>query len=215
VRWSLGVLYATRLGLFLFLDKWGEVWYSLHMYKEETQKIRPELDKALDFFKKEIGKIRTGQASPSLVEDVVVETFGQKMPLKQLAAISCPERKQIFIQPWDASYMEPIARALQSGSLGASPTVEKEGIRITLPQMTQEYRQSFLKVLSEKTEQTRESMRKWRDQAWSEIQLLVREGKAGEDEKFKGKDELQKIIDEYQGKLDALVAAKTREIQEV
>ncbi|MDO8577454.1 MAG: ribosome-recycling factor [Candidatus Wildermuthbacteria bacterium] len=185
------------------------------MYKEEVQKVRPELEKALEFFKKEAAKIRTGSASPSLVEDISVDTFGQKMPLKQLAAISCPERKQILIQPWDKSYLEPIAKALQSGQLGASPVVEKDAIRITLPQMNQEYRQSFSKILSEKAEQARELMRKWRDQAWSEIQRQVREGKAGEDEKFKGKDELQKLIDEYQEKIESLTAIKEREIQEV
>lgn len=185
------------------------------MYKEEIQKVKPELDKALDFFKKELAKVRTGLASPTLVEDVLIDVFGQKMPLKQIAAITCPERKQILVQPWDRSYLEPIAKALQSGQLGANPIVEKEAIRITLPPMNQEYRDSFVKITAEKAEQTKQTMRKWRDQAWGEIQRQVREGKAGEDEKFKGKDELQKLIDEYQGKVETSLETKKRQIQEV
>ena len=78
------------------------------MYQEVLNKTKPEMEKALGFFQSELGKIRTGQASPSLVEDVQVNVFGEMMPLKQLAGISCPERRQILIEPWDQSYVGPI-----------------------------------------------------------------------------------------------------------
>ena len=108
------------------------------MYQEVLNKVKPEMEKALSFFQSELAKIRTGQASPSLVEDVQVNLAGQQMLLKQLAGISCPERRQILIEPWDKSYVEPIEKALHQSSLGTSPVVEGKTIRVHLPQLTQE-----------------------------------------------------------------------------
>ena len=183
------------------------------MYKEIIEKIKPELDKTLEFFLKELAKIRTGQASPALVEDVIVDAFSEKMALKQLAAITCPQRRHIVIQPWDTSYLEPIEKALQKSHIGISPVVDKDIIRINLPPLTQEFRQTLLKVLAEKAEGTKKTIRHWREEAWNEIQDKTRKGEIREDDKFKGKDELQKVIDEYAKNIDELVERKTNEIQ--
>lgn len=183
--------------------------------QDSINKIKPELDKVVEFFKKDITKIRTGSASPAIVEDVMVDVFGQMMPIKQLAAISCPERKQIVIQPWDKSYLEPLEKALQKAQLGASPVVDKDIVRVMLPPLTQDYRQTLVKLLSEKVEQTKQTIRRWREQAWSEIQEGVKQGVLREDDKFKGKDELQKLIDEYQKKVEDLAALKKKEVEEV
>lgn len=177
--------------------------------------VRPEMEKALDFFSKEISKIRTGTASPALVEDIECEVSGQKILLKQLAAISSPERRQLLIQPWDPSYTEAIERALRSSAVGAQPVVEQNAIRLQLPQLTQEVRQGLLKVLAEKTEEVKKVFRKWRDEAWTEIQEASRRGEIREDDKFKGKEELQKIVDEYVAKVEELALRKEREISSV
>ncbi len=181
--------------------------------KEIINKTKRGLDKVVDFFTKEIAKIRTGQASPSLVEDVMVEVSGQAMSLKQLAGISCPERRQILIQPWDKSYLEPIERALFKAQLGVTPIVDKDTVRVSLPSLTQDYRRDLAKMLSQKTEQTKQVMRKWREEAWSDIQRKAKEGTIREDEKFKGKDELQKLVDDYNAKVDVLKARKEKEIE--
>ena len=181
--------------------------------KEILEKTKQELNKVIDFFTKEISKIRTGQASPSLVEDVMVEVSGQALSLKQLAGISCPERRQILIQPWDKSYLEPIEKALFKAQLGVTPIVDKDTVRVSLPFLTQEYRQDLIKTLSQKTEQTKQVMRKWREEAWSTIQSKAKEGAIREDEKFRGKDELQKLIDDYYAKVDAMKARKEKEIE--
>jgi len=144
--------------------------------KEIIEKTKRELDKVVDFFMKEIAKIRTGQASPSLVEDVMVEVSGQMLALKQLAGISCPERRQILITPWDKSYLEPIERALFKAQLGVAPIVDKDTVRVSLPSLTQDYRRDLVKMLSQKTEQAKQVMRKWREEAWSEIQRKAKEG---------------------------------------
>ncbi len=181
--------------------------------KEILERTKRELDKVIDFFSKEVAKIRTGQASPSLVEDVMVEVSGQTLSLKQLAGISCPERRQILIQPWDKSYLEPIERALFKAQLGVTPIVDKDTVRVSLPSLTQEYRQELAKMLNQKVEQAKQVMRKWREEAWSSIQSKAKEGAIREDEKFRGKDELQKLIDEYHAKVDALKGRKEKEIE--
>lgn len=182
-------------------------------YQEVISKIRPEMEKALGFFQGELAKIRTGQASPALVEDLQVNLFDQKMPLKQLAGISCPERRQILIQPWDKSYIEPIEKALQQSSLGTSPIVEGANIRIHLPQLTQEYREQLAKLLGEKTEEAKRQVRKRREDAWERIQEAAKRGEVRQDDKFRAKEELQELIDEYQKKIEELVERKKQEIE--
>lgn len=182
-------------------------------YQDILSKIRPELDKAIQFLEGELAKIRTGRASVALVENVIVDCFGSKLPLKQLGAISIPESRQILIQPWDKSYIEPIERALAQASLGATPVVDKEVIRITFPQLTEEFRQSMVRLLSLKSEQARESIRRWRDEAWREIQEKERSGEIREDDKFRAKDELQKLVDEYNEKIEEMGKRKRKELE--
>lgn len=181
-------------------------------HKDIISRIRPEMEKAASFLDRELAKIRTSRANPSLVEDVIVDCFGQKFPLKQLAAISTPEPKQILIQPWDKSYVEGIVHALEKTGVGANPIVDKDIIRITLPPLTEEYRKNLLKIISEKQEETRKTVRHWRDEAWEEIQEGTKEGKIREDDKFRGKDELQKLVDEYNEKIEKMGESKKKEI---
>jgi len=183
-------------------------------YKDIINKIKPELDKVISFLERELTKIRTGRANPSLVEDVVVDCFGQKFPLRQLAAISVPEPKQILIQPWDKSYIEGIVKALEKTGTGANPIVDKEVIRINLPPLSEEYRKNLLRLISEKQEETRKTMRYWRDDVWDEIQDKFREGKVREDDKFRAKDELQDLIDEHNKKIEEIGEKKKKEILE-
>ncbi len=183
-------------------------------YKDIISKIKPELGKVINFLEREVAKIRTGRASPSLVEDIIVECFGQKFPLKQLAAISIPEPKRILIQPWDKSYIEGIVRALEKTGIGANPIVNKEVIRINLPPLSEEYRKDLLLLLSEKMEEARKTIRRWREEAWDEIQERFKQGKIREDDKFRAKDELQKLVNEYNEKIEKIGERKKKEIIE-
>jgi len=186
----------------------------MEIYKTIIQNIKPELDKVISFFEKELSVIRTNRATPSLVEDIVVDCFGQKFALKQLASISTPESKQILIQPWDRSYIEGIVRALEKTGIGANPIVDKELIRINLPPLSEEYRKSLIRLISEKEEQTRKTIRKWREEAWNEIQEKTKQGEIREDDKFRAKDELQELVDEYGKKIEELGKRKKEEISE-
>jgi len=182
-------------------------------YKDIINKIKPELEKVITFLEKELSKIKSGRASPSLVEDIVCDCFGQKFPLRQLAAISIPEPRQILIQPWDKSYVEGIVRALENTGIGASPIVDKDVIRINLPPLTEEYRKNLLRVLSEKKEEARRTIRHWREKAWNEIQERTRKGEIREDDKYRAKDELQDLIDEYNKKIEEMGERKKQEIE--
>lgn len=181
-------------------------------YKEIINNIKPELDKVIAFLDRELAKVRTGRASPSLVEDIVCDCFGQQFPLKQLAAISIPESRQILIHPWDKSYIEGIVRALEKTGIGANPIVDKETIRINLPSLSEEYRKELLKLLSQKQEDAKKTIRHFREEAWAEIQEGCRQGKIREDDKFRGKEELQKLIDEYNEKIEEIGERKRKEI---
>ena len=181
-------------------------------FEEIINKIKPELDKVVNFLEREMAKVQTSRATPALVEDVVVDCFGQKFPLKQLAAISTPELKQILIQPWDKSYIEGIVSALERTGIGASPIVDKEIIRINLPPLTEEYRNNLIRILSEKQEEAKKTIRRWREEAWSEIQEKFKEGEIREDDKFRAKDKLQELIDEYNEKIEEMGEKKKKEI---
>jgi ribosome recycling factor len=183
-------------------------------YKEIIDKIKPELEKVINFLERELQKIRTGRATPSLVEDVICDCFGQKFPLRQLAAISIPEPRQILIQPWDRSYIEGIIQGLIKTGLSSNPIVDKEVIRINLPPLTEEYRKNLLRLISEKQEEVRRTIRRWREEVWDEIQEKFKEGKIREDDKFRAKDELQELVDEYNEKVEEIVERKKKEIAE-
>jgi len=184
------------------------------MYKEIIDRIKPELEKSIKFFEGELLKIRTSRASPSLVEDIKVNCFGESFLLKQLGSISCPQSNQIVIQPWDRSYIEPIEKAISHSGIGLSPIVDKDFIRVSLPHLSEEYRQNLIRILSEKAEDIRKTIRRWREVAWDEIQTVFQEKKIREDDKFRGKDELQELVDKYNEKIKEMVERKKKEILE-
>lgn len=181
-------------------------------YKDFINNAKPEFEKAFKFLENELAKIRTSRASPALVEDIEVSAFGQKFPLKQLGAISTPSTNQIIIQPWDQSYIEPIEKAISQSGLGMSAVVDKNIIRLNLPLLTEEYRNSLSKILGEKAEQTKQTIRRAREDAWNKIQASQKAKEISEDEKFRGKDELQKVVDDFQEKIKNLVEKKKNEL---
>ena len=181
-------------------------------YEESISRIKPELDKAFKFLEAEVAKLHTKRTNPALVEDIEVNAFGSKFTLKQLAAISIPQSNQIIVQPWDVSYIEPIEKAISLSGLGMSVLVDKDVIRLNLPLLTEEYRQVLAKLLNEKAEQTRKTIRHWRESAWNELQQFQKDKKISEDDKFRGKDKLQKVVDDYTEKIKNLIEKKKKEL---
>ncbi len=182
--------------------------------KSITKETRNEFDKVISFFEKDIAGIRTGRATSSLVEDIQIDSYGTKLPLKQIASINIPGPRLITIQPWDRSLTPVIEKAISQSDLGINPVSDKDAINIPLPPLTEEFRKNLTKVLNEKSEEARVSLRKVREDVWKDIQDGFRDGVIREDDKFKGKEELQKLIDEYNNKIEAISVRKTKEIME-
>lgn len=184
------------------------------MYKEIIKEIKPELDKAIAFLERELAKIRVGRVSPALVENITIDYYGDKISLKQIASISVPESRTIIIQPWDKSVLLNIEKAILGSSLGVNPIVEKDLIRLSLPPLTSEHRKELARSLNEELEKIRSTIRHWREEAWWKIQEGYRQGKIREDDKFRAKDELQELIDEYNDKIEEIRERKMKEIME-
>lgn len=180
--------------------------------KDFINSVKPELEKAFKFFEGELAKIRTSRASPSMIEDIEVSCFGQKFPLKQLGSISAPATNQLVVQPWDGSYLEPIRAAIGNSGLGMSAVVDKNIIRLNLPLLTEEYRIALTKTLNEKAEEARKTIRHLREDCWNKIQQAQKDKQISEDDKFRGKDELQKVVDDFGNKIKQLVEKKAQEV---
>ncbi len=181
-------------------------------HEEIIDNIKPEMDKVISFFQREIDKIRTGRASVSLVEDITADCFGQKFSIKQLGAITLSGPQQILIQPWDKSYLESIESAIRQSGRGLSPVVDKDVIRINLSALTGEFRSNLLKILSEKQEEARKTIRRWREEAWKKVQDGFKNGEIREDDKFRAKDTLQDLVEQYYEKIEDIGNRKRKEI---
>lgn len=182
---------------------------------ECISKIKPNLDKTIDYLKQELAALQVGRATPSLIEDLKVKCYGQEMPLKQLAAIQMSEPRSILIRPWDKNILKDIAQAISQSKLGLNPIIEEDFICLKIPPLNEERRRELTKILQEKLEECRISLRRQREEVWKEIQDLEHQGKISEDDKFKAKDELQKIIDEYNDKIEEMSQKKKGEIMKV
>ena len=163
----------------------------------------------------EFAGVRTGKASPALVENIQVEVYGSQMRIRELAGITTPESRIILIQPWDLNSLHPIEKAIQKSNLGINPTVDKKFIRLVLPELSQERRQEFVKIVRKMAEDGRVAIRHVRRDA---MEHLKREGKAGgvtEDAIAMAEKEVQKLTDQYTGKIDTHLAHKEKEIMTV
>jgi ribosome recycling factor len=184
------------------------------MYKKLIGDIKPNMEKAMEFYKKELAKIKTSRATPVMVEDIEVDCYNQKLPVKQLGTISVPQPRVIVIQPWDKSVLPNIEKAIRNSS-SYSPVVDGEVVRINIPPLSEEQRKEYVKIIAEKAEEVRISIRLDREKIWKEIQEMEKRGELREDDKFRAKDDLQKMIDDYNEKIDQLKTSKEKEVMTV
>ncbi len=185
------------------------------MVKELIEDKRASFESAIEHFSVEMAKIRTGRAHPGLVENLSVDYYGTRTPLRQIASISIPEARQILISPWDKGSLVLIEAAIRESDLGLNPGNDGVALRITLPALTEETRKSLVKSLNQRAEEARIAVRNIREEIWKDIQDFEKEGTISEDDKFTGKDELQKVIDEYNQKLEVLRKKKEEEVMTV
>ncbi len=179
------------------------------------KETRKRMDEAVEAIRREFASVRTGKATPALLEHVRVEAYETQMPLEQLATISAPEPRLLVVQPWDKSVMSSIEKALRSSDLGLNPSNDGTVIHVPIPPLNEERRRELVKVLHKMAEEGRVSLRSARRAANDDIKEQIKSGDVSEDDGHHTLDEVQKLTDEYVGKIDALLKAKEEEVLEV
>ena len=159
--------------------------------------------------------VRTGKASPALVENVMVEVYGSQMRVRELAGITTPEPRTLAIQPWDISSLHPIEKAIQKSNLGLTPAVQGKVIRIFFPELSQERRQEFVKIVRKMAEDGRVAIRHVRRDTMDLLKKHSHDSGTTEDAEKQAEKEVQKLTDEYIAKIDAHLASKEKEIMTV
>lgn len=163
----------------------------------------------------EFAGVRTGKASPGLVENIMVEVYGSQMRLREVAGITTPEHRMLVIQPWDATTVHPIEKAIQKANLGLNPAVQGKIIRIVLPELSEERRHEFVKIVRKMTEDGRVAIRHVRRDALEHVKKEAKNGGISEEEVEHAEKEVQKLTDQYIAKLDAHLQHKEKEIMTV
>lgn len=171
--------------------------------------------RVIDLCKKDFSTIRTGRASPSILDNIRADYYGTPTPLNQMAKISVPEPRLIVVQPWDKEGLKSIERAILKSDLGLNPTVDGELIRLSIPQLTEERRKELVKVVRNKAEDQRVNVRNNRREANEELKMLENDGDISEDLYHRGLEKIQEITDEFIEEIDNLLKEKEAEIMEV
>ena len=173
------------------------------------------MQKALDATRSDFASIRTGRASTALLDRLHVEAYGASVPLKQVASVNAPDGRSLQIQAFDRNTVGAIRKAIETSDLGLSPNIDGSNIRLSIPPLTEDRRKDLVKVIRKKAEDHRVAIRNVRHKGVDEIKALLKDGSITEDENKRAAERVQKLTDKYIKDVDALVAAKEKEILEV
>ena len=173
------------------------------------------MEKGVEYMLHEFSAVRTGKASPALVENIDVDAYGTSMKLKQLALISTPEPRLLLIQPFDASVTKDIERALKESKIGITPAVDGKLIRLPIPELSEERRKELVKTVRHMAEEARVRLRSSRRAGIDEIKKIEKSGEITEDERHDLEDEIQKLTDKYVKEVDSHVETKEVDIMRV
>ena len=163
----------------------------------------------------EFAGVRTGKASPALVENILVEVYGSQMRIRELAGITTPEPRTLTIQPWDVNSLHPIEKAILKSNLGLTPSIQGKAIRIFFPELSQERRQEFVKIVRKMAEDGRVAVRHVRRDAMEQLKKHGHDSGITEDQEKQAEKDLQKLTDQYSAKIDAHVVHREKEIMTV
>jgi ribosome recycling factor len=185
------------------------------MIDEYLQDARERMHKSVEATRTSFSSVRTGRASPTLLDRIVVEYYGTQTPLKQMATVNAPEARLLTIQPYDKSSMKAIERAIQESDLGLTPNNDGSIIRLQIPDMTEERRKEMVKVARHLAEEGRVAVRNVRRDVMHDLRELRDAGEIGSDDEHRGEQALQKLTDEQIAEIDASLKGKEAEILEV
>jgi ribosome recycling factor len=185
------------------------------MIPEIMADAKTRMAKAIEATKHEFASLRTGRASPALLEQIRVDYYGAPTPINQLATITVPEPRLLVVQPWDKKFVKDVERAILKSELGLVPSSDGVHVRVPIPSLTEERRKELVKIAHRHAEEGRVAVRNIRREAKEMIEELEESGDVSEDDAKRGIEELQKLTDKAIADVDALLAAKDKEIMEV
>ena len=185
------------------------------MANVDLSDVKRRMDSALDVLKKEFGGLRTGRASPNLLDHVMVDAYGSSMPINQVGTVGVPEARLITVQVWDRGLVKSADKAIREAGLGLNPMIDGQLIRIPLPALTEERRRELTKIAHKYAEQARVAVRNVRRDGMEMLKKAEKDHKVTEDEHRKLGVEVQKLTDEHVKKVDETLAAKEKEIMQV
>jgi ribosome recycling factor len=180
-----------------------------------VEDAKKRMEEALEAVRREFATVRTGKATPALLDTVRVDAYGSKMPLNQVATVSTPEPSMLVVQPFDKSLLQEIERGIQSADLGLNPANDGNIIRVPIPPLNEERRKEYAKLLHKMAEEGRISIRHARRTVREDIQKLVKDHEIGEDEGRRREDGLEKVTHEYSEKIDELLKKKEEEVMAI
>lgn len=180
-----------------------------------VKQAKAKMEEALNAMRREFATVRTGKATPALLDMVRVDAYGTKLPLNQVATVTTPESALIVVQPFDRSIVGEIERGIRVADLGFNPTNDGNVIRVPIPPLTEERRREYVRMLHKMAEEGRVSVRHARQVARDEIKHKIKDHEVGEDDGHKQTDEVQKMTDQYIAKIDELLKHKEQEVMAV
>ena len=178
----------------------------------DFKKLKDSIRGVEEWLKKEYTGLRTGIASPTILDSVLVEVYGSRMPINQMANIGIEDARVIRITPWDKTQAKAIEKAITVANLGVSVGIDDKGVRLFFPELTTDRRTLLIKTAKAKLEDAKVNVRSFRDDTWSEIEEQEKSGGMGEDDKFRYKKEMQKIVDDGNAELEGLFVKKEKEV---
>ncbi|MEY4577798.1 MAG: hypothetical protein RL701_2501 [Pseudomonadota bacterium] len=185
------------------------------MIAEVTEELEKDMGKAHDALKRELSKIRTGRAHPSLLESVRVEVYGSQVPLSQCASVTVPEARMLLVKPWDKTQLKVIEKAIVQSPLGLNPMSDGEILRIPMPPLTEERRKDLAKLVKKHGEETKVAIRKARHDAKDMLASLESDGQISEDELQRAEKKVEELIQKGTAEVDAIVGRKDKDLLEV
>lgn len=181
---------------------------------EVFEDLKDRMEKTLVALDRDLNKVRTGRASSTLLDGIRVDYYGAMTPLSQMASISVPEARLMIIQPWDASVLGSVEKAILKSELGLTPMNDGKIIRISIPPLSEERRKELVKVVKKMAEENKVALRNIRRDANDMLKDLKKDKEISEDEQFKAQDDVQKILDDFIKKVDEKIEIKEKEILE-
>ncbi len=176
---------------------------------------RTHMEAAVEAMRREFNSVRTGKATPALLDTVRVDAYGSRMPINQVATVNVPEPRMLLVQPWDKGLIGEIEKAIQSAQLGLNPANDGNVIRVPIPQLNEERRRDMVRLLHKLAEEGRVSVRHARQEANKDIKQREGDHEISEDQAHRELDAIQKLTDDYVAKIDELLRSKEEEVMEV